>query len=386
CPECESALSEPAAEPVAVPASAEETAEPLDADAAQDEASEDAPAAVEPESGSESEEPQDQPAEEEPQENSADDESEESQDQPEAEEPQEEPTDDEPQEDLVAEEPQEESDDEDTQVVPAQEVQEAFDPTPEPFVLLTSSAMNGIQQRCPHCGAVVYAGMRRCSRGGKRLALWEAEETEPAIKAAPLHEYKRFIGNGGAILVILLVLAGGFLVTQLLPQLIAPLFDDVPTIVGGQSIDHEINAYMEESGQEGEQEGESEAEAAQPALSPESLGQSWHGTYQGINGSDLVNRPIDLKINSVDNDGNVQATCVIGEEGYEGAIASYYVVGTIDWQTGAIELRGDEWIDSGELARMRMFRGTVDMDAGTISGTSSELDGTREGPWSMSLS
>ena len=369
CPECGIALSEAVLEPATDLEHAEGDVEPQDTDVAGD---------------GELEESQTEDAlqeEDEPSQEAVEGEA--SQELAEDELPQEASDGDEQEEQLEDEDSEEDAAEDDA--AQAAPMQAAFDPTPEPFVVLTSSALNGMQQHCPHCGAMVYAGMRRCTRCGKRLIIQEEDEAEEgALRAAPLHEYKHLIGSRGVILVILLVLAGGYFATRLIPRLIEPLFDDAPTIVSGESIDHEINALLEESEQEGEQEAEAEAEAA-PALSPDSLGQSWNGTYQGTNGSELVNRPLSIKINNVDNDGNVQATCVIGEEGYEGAIASYYVVGTIDWQTGDIELRGDEWIDSGELARMRMFRGTVDMDAGTITGTSSELDGSREGPWSMSL-
>ena len=272
---------------------------------------------------------------------------------------------------------------EDSETEPTQ-VQDAFDPTPEPFVLLTSSAMNGIQQRCPHCGAVVYAGMRRCSNCGKRLSEQPAEDDGAALRAAPLHEYKRFIGNGGAILLILLVLAGGYVVARLVPRLIEPLFNDAPTISGEtQSIDHEINAFMQESDEE-EAQAEQEAQEEEAKLSPSTFGMAWHGTYQGTSGSEVVDRSIAIKFNTLKEDGYVDATCLIGgNDDGSGAIASYFLVGTINWETGDIELKGDSWINSGDLARMRMFKGTIDAGATTITGTSSELDGTNEGSWNM---
>ncbi len=262
--------------------------------------------------------------------------------------------------------------------------QAPFDSTPEPFVVLTSSAMNGIQQRCPHCGAVVYAGMRRCSRCGRRLIDQEMGEDDVALKAAPLHEYKRFVGNKGAILIILLVLAGGYFVAQLVPRLIAPLINDAPTIAGDtQSIDHEINEYLE-SGQEAEPEPEPEPTKA----SAQSFPLRWQGTYEGAaysDGSGTITCGILFTFDSVKEDGSITGTCEAGFGDFDpnDVDASYKLAGNVNWETGEIHLQGTEWVFSGEIERMRQFNGTVDFEAGTISGTAAGTDGSSQGPWQM---
>jgi len=256
--------------------------------------------------------------------------------------------------------------------------------------VISSSGVLGLQRHCPHCGAIIYAGMRRCTRCGRPIQTPTATATAPVPGEVPNLRSRTLLRRAlGAIAVVLAVLGFGWYVATVVPQYFETLLEAKPTLREKESIDGEIDAMLR--GNDEEQEGEeSEGDTQETSLSPSTFATRWKGTYEGassVRESGTILRAVEFTFDRVDEDGTLGGVCNIGiaDTGVGATNASYYVSGSINWETGELELRGTEWIDSGDLARMLLYQGTVSLEAGTIEGSACELDGERIGPWSMSI-
>lgn len=117
-----------------------------------------------------------------------------------------------------------------------------------------------------------------------------------------------------------------------------------------------------------------------------SFPRSWKGSYQGTSGGNgsqnKVYRDLALEISSIDEDGNFSGTCYIDSD------PTYYVAGTVDWSSGAIDFYGTEWINQGGLVYMCDFNGSLDSGRQNMSGTKVAINTesaseAHPGPWEM---
>lgn len=256
--------------------------------------------------------------------------------------------------------------------------------------VISSSGVLGLQRQCPHCGAIIYAGMRRCTRCGRPISTPTAAVAAPVPGEVPNLRKRTLLRRAlVAIAVVLAVLGFGWYVATIVPQYFENLLEAKPTLREKESIDGEIDAMLK--GDDEEQEGEEpEGGTQETSLSPSTFATRWKGTYEGassVRESGTILRAVEFTFDRVDEDGTLGGVCNIGiaDTGIGATNASYYVSGSINWETGELELRGTEWIDSGDLARMLLYQGTVSLETGTIEGSACELDGERIGPWSMSI-
>ena len=112
----------------------------------------------------------------------------------------------------------------------------------------------------------------------------------------------------------------------------------------------------------------------------------WSGTYEGYSqyaegGS--IDRTLRIVISSVTEEGDVSGICYIGANDPEAGTGSYYVEGTIDWDTRTIELHGTRWYKQEDVKYMRVYNGTVSSGFDRITGTCMFADGSRVGAWEM---
>lgn len=118
----------------------------------------------------------------------------------------------------------------------------------------------------------------------------------------------------------------------------------------------------------------------------------WMGTYTGHSSrastaDGTVFRNVNITFDEVGDDGALRATChIISDDPGEGPVrGSYTLYGSVDWDSGAIDLRGGEWIEQDTLWYMRQFHGVVDQASGTITGRSADdHNGANETEWNMS--
>lgn len=115
----------------------------------------------------------------------------------------------------------------------------------------------------------------------------------------------------------------------------------------------------------------------------------WYGSYLGntldANGASVPARRklwFDLQVD----DGEVSGTCSVGtDDGASKVDGTFTVTGSYDHQTGSISITGDSWVSQGDLWGMRNFWGTVDLGAGSMSGTCVGTNSGREGDWSVTI-
>lgn len=108
------------------------------------------------------------------------------------------------------------------------------------------------------------------------------------------------------------------------------------------------------------------------------------GEYDGVSGSTVVRRNIEIHIQDVSDFGEISGTAIISpsekSDSSYGANGSYYFNGTLHKNTGKIEMQGYEWIDypvQYDNFTFISFSGYLDVNEDIIIGT------TENGIWTM---
>ena len=103
---------------------------------------------------------------------------------------------------------------------------------------------------------------------------------------------------------------------------------------------------------------------------------SWSGNYVGTffngDGSEYQEeRDFHMTLSSVNSDGSVSGVAEVDNE-------SYYIVGSVDWDSRYIEVEWAGWIVNRGTNSHRSYYGTISSDASSISGTTV---GIHESDW-----
>lgn len=135
-----------------------------------------------------------------------------------------------------------------------------------------------------------------------------------------------------------------------------------------------------------EREEQNDPGAANTTSPAASFPREWSGTYTGysqyVEGG-TINRTLRITLSSVTEDGKLEGICYIGANDPDAGTGSYYVEGTVDWNTGAISLHGTKWYKQEDVKYMRVYNGTLSSSFDRITGTCAFEDGSRSGAWDM---
>ncbi len=144
--------------------------------------------------------------------------------------------------------------------------------------------------------------------------------------------------------------------------------------------------------QESQPKTQSETQPETQKSPAESFPHKWQGTYIGTSsyvttGDHHITRAVAFDFSTVMESGYLEGICYVGtyDRGAGETYGTCYVSGNVDWNTGAISLRGTGWIDHGELGELREYSGSVDFSAQTMAGTAWDVGtGNYETPWNIS--
>lgn len=108
-----------------------------------------------------------------------------------------------------------------------------------------------------------------------------------------------------------------------------------------------------------------------PTYTASDFSLTWEGSYDGLTSDETpILRQLIFVFRDVTNEGYLSGTCYVGviDQVPEATSGSFFIEGTLDFNTGAIHLWQTAWLRQGGLGPEREFMGTVDFSTGTMSG------------------